>query len=65
MKIRTKNGNWHIDGINLISSDSIYQKLVTAIEAGELDEQHLQKKIGHQAPIRVNRKNNRIQFCAW
>ena len=65
MKMRTEKGKWQIDGMNLISSDAIYQKLVIAIETDELDEHHLQKISGHRAPIRVDRKNNRIQFCAW
>ena len=63
--LKTAKGNWTIYGINLIPSDSIYQKLASAIEAGNFSERYLQRLTGHNAPILVNIPERTIQFCAW
>lgn len=62
MKILAANMKWKIEGINLIPSDSISQKLKKAIESNNLEESYLQKLTGHLAPINVNRKERVIQF---
>lgn len=59
---KTKKGNWTIHGINLISSDSIYQKIVEAINEDTLEQTYLQKITGHLAPIIVDKKRKVIKF---
>lgn len=63
MKLETAK-NWSVDGINMTTSDSIYQKLVRAINEDNLSESYLQKITGHRAPIIVDRKKKHIQFCS-
>ena len=60
--IKTTTGNWKIRGINLISSDSIYQKVKSAIESGNLSQSFIQKETGHLAPIEVNMAEQSITF---
>lgn len=62
---KANKGKWTISGINVTSSDSIYQELVKAIQSGNLSEKHLQKITGSNAPILVNIPERTIQFCAW
>lgn len=62
MNIKTSNKNWKLFGINLIPSDSIYQKVAHAIETDNLSEGYLQKVTGSNAPIIVDRRNRTIQF---
>ena len=65
MTRRLKETGWVVRGLNLISSDSIYQKLVHAIKENNLSEKHLQDITGHRAPIQVNTKEQTIVFCPW
>lgn len=62
MKIKTTKKNWTITGINLVPSDSIYEKLVSAIESGNLSERYLQQITGSCAPITVNMQARSIAF---
>lgn len=61
--MKLKTSKWTVSGINLISSDAIYQKLEEAIRTGNLEESYLQKITGHRLPILVNKKDHHIQFC--
>lgn len=61
-KIATTKGTWKMYGINVISSDSIYQKVKAAIESGNLSEEHLQKETGHKLPININMQKREIAF---
>lgn len=65
MKLHTSKRTWHIDGITLIPSDSIYKKLVAAIETCNLEQKFLQKETGHYAPILVDTENAYMQFCSF
>ena len=62
MKVITAKKNWTVTGINLIPSDSIYQKLVSAIESGNLSQQYLQRITGSNAPINADTKKRIIAF---
>lgn len=62
MKIKTANSKWELVGINVISTDSIFQKIQKAIAEDNLEESYLQKVTGHMAPIHVDRKNRVIHF---
>lgn len=61
--MKLKSTKWTVSGINLISSDSIYQKLEEAIRTDNLEESHLQTITGHKLPIHVNKKTHHIHFC--
>lgn len=63
MTVATANKKWQIHGILLTSSDSIYQKLVSAINADNLSEKHLQRITGSNAPVKVDKKRRIIEFC--
>ena len=65
MKMRTANKNWTVSGINLIPSDAIYQKLVAAIESGNLSQQYLQRITGSNAPISVDVEKRIIAFSSF
>lgn len=62
MKVKTSKKNWTICGMNLVPSDEIYQKLVSAIESDNLSQEHLQKITGHYAPISVDTQHRVIIF---
>lgn len=63
--IKLKPTPWTVGGLNIISSDSIYQKLVECINNDNLEESYLQKITGHKLPILVDRKKHHIQFCNY
>lgn len=63
MEIKTSKQNWTLFGINLIPSDSIYKKVVKAIEEDNLSEDYLQKVTGSNNPIIVDKSKKTIQFC--
>lgn len=56
---------WTFGGINLSSSDAMYQSLVEAVKAGELSVAHLRQITGHRYPIVVNHQKKHIQFCPF
>ena len=64
---RTMNtvGSWKVSGINMVPSDSIYQAIVSAINAGKTEQNYLQDVTGHRAPILVDKKAQTIQFMSW
>lgn len=62
MKIKAANNKWELAGINIIPTDSIYEKIQKAIVEGNLEESYLQKVTGHMAPIHVDHKNRVIHF---
>ena len=53
---------WNVHGINMISSDSSYQKIKAVIEEGNVTEKRLQTVTGHRLPIDVNIKKRTINF---
>jgi len=65
-KVKTaEKGNWKVHGINAISSDSIYEKVKTAIEEDNLTEQHLQEVTGHKYTITIDRLTRTITFRSF
>ena len=66
MTMQTSNGNWNIMGIRMISSDSIYKKIKSAIETGVgFDQTSLQNSTGHRAPIKIDKVNKTVQFFSF
>lgn len=62
MTMQTARGTWNIYGINLVSTDCIYQDIKTAIENGTASHSMLQRKTGYRAPIFVDFKHKTINF---
>lgn len=62
MVIKTTDKKWTIYGINLIPSDSIFQKVEAAIKEGKISQDYLQKITGHRAPIIIDCKRKTIKF---
>ena len=62
MTIETSRGTWNIYGINLASTDYIYQDIKTAIENGSASQAMLQRKTGYRAPIIVDFMHKTINF---
>lgn len=65
IKIKTTKGTWNIFGINLISSDSIYQTIKKSIEEGIVSQEYLQKFTGNIAPIIVDNSEKTIEFLSF
>lgn len=65
MMVKTKKGNWAIHGLNLVSSDSICQKIVEAINEDTLEQTDLQKITGNLAPIIVDKKRKSINIHSF
>ena len=65
MIIKTTKGTWNLHGINLLTSDSIYQKVKDAIETDNLSEDYLQKVTGNLAPITVNIPERTVSFSRF
>lgn len=53
---------WKVYGINVISSDSIYQRILEIINSGDVTEKNLQGSVGHRAPIIIDKEKRRISF---
>lgn len=64
-KIETARGSWTIYGINLIPSDSIYQKIKESIEQNRLEQRYLQNITGHRNPILVDPQDRSIEFLSF
>ena len=65
MIIKTTKGTWNLHGINLLTSDAIYQIVKDAIETDNLGQDYLQKVTGHLAPITVNIPEKTILFSSF
>lgn len=65
--ITSKTGTrWAVHGVNMISSDSIYQIVQGAINDEKLlTQDYLQKHTGHRAPIIIDPENHTIDFQRW
>lgn len=56
---------WTFSGMNLTTSDAMYQSLVEAVEAGDVSIAHLRQITGHRYPIVLNQQKKTIQFCPF
>lgn len=64
-KMKTAKGIWTIYGINLIPSDTIYQKVKEAIEQDLLNQSYLQNITGHRNPILIDPQDQSIEFLSF
>ena len=53
---------WKVYGINVIPSDSIYQRILEVINSGNVTERALQGGTEHRAPIIVDEVKRTISF---
>lgn len=65
MEMKTSKKNWNISGINMISTDSIYQKIKESIESGNLSQKYLQNVTGHFSPIIIDWQLREIEFYSF